>query len=109
MGALLRTGTRREGQQRVEYDAFATPPMIGRFLRVPAVHVFNRSRNPDAPDTGPLTMGFRATTSKCRGRPVRVARLSSPPPPPCSRNMIAIALRNCSLLSPDRTEVPSPG
>jgi hypothetical protein len=51
--------------------------------------------------------GFLFGRSQCQDRLVRAARLSCPPPPLCNRNMIAIALRNCNLVSPARTEVPS--
>jgi hypothetical protein len=39
------------------FDLFATSSLIGRYLRIPAVDMFfrryfNRSRNPDARETG---------------------------------------------------------
>jgi hypothetical protein len=40
-----RTGTEREGQQRVGYDPFANPPTNGWYLRIAAVRssIFARS------------------------------------------------------------------
>ena len=61
-------------------------------------HAHGESRNILARMPSPM--------KSCQDRLVRAARLSCPPPPLFSRNMIAIALRNCNLVSPARTEVP---